>query len=756
MPTITSRRTGPVARRQRRRARQRQKRLSIIFPHRQRNHRRSIPKRQRREQSADVDECFEDCQELGYHLDPDVHVGSLAAQGSTHTSHVSSHAKLTTPAGNPFSTLDPDYSSQSTPDPIPTPYQDHTIRPPNPFLAELEWHVAKKSYPKLEDIGDPIFPDAEDQEDQPPHASRFWWRSPFHPDDLEANRSSISKVHLPTVQATIPPSVQRSSIPTTPPSGGNVHLPGTFPQDNTPADTYRPSKKRKLNDAATPSFLTGYRIPSPFLYHKPSRDALPNIGDEENMCICLGPSFGSNADEHQNTLRHNNCSSSCGESSAELELEATQPLLGNQYQFVAAALPNMDTGTFRAPVEEAVGCADPEFYTNTRPYLSPRKTHVDSEIATGSSATCVRGSVPLLAKVKNLTSHIYAAEDLRLTDTPLPAHGISPVVASSPEQPSAPQHSQSVFSSHELVFPQLPAPTGVRHKSLDRYIERTVNFWSKQQDGHEQRKIGSDTLKKDIADTTKEKRSNFQELWDAYEKAVLGQNDRESCAPRAVISKASYSGPDRSSLPLANVIGPERSSAVLHRPINPARPASIDLKIPKEIEIPAWSLSPCTALVPARLFEKQYLGLTGCWSFDNPCMTQTQLPMSNAIVKQINESYGNGKIQQAMDWLTEDLHLDKIFDEEQDEDGAYLPWLQAGWDGNLFFPENTASEVPLPLSTPFEDVELGDEGQFTDSDSWGGMQINEEANGSVCWEDWDDDASGWSEPSEDEFFDFFL
>jgi hypothetical protein len=174
--------------------------------------------------------------------------------------------KLTTPAGNPFSMLDPDYSSHSTPDPIPTPYQDHTIRPPNSFLAELEWHVAKKSYPKLEDIEDSIFPDAEDQEDQPPRASRFWWRCPCHPDDLEANRSSISKVPPPTVQATIPPSVQTGSIPATPPSGGNVHLPGAFPQDTTPADTYRPSKKRKLNDAATPSFLTGYRIPSPFLY----------------------------------------------------------------------------------------------------------------------------------------------------------------------------------------------------------------------------------------------------------------------------------------------------------------------------------------------------------------------------------------------------------------------------------------------------------------------------------------------------------
>ena len=136
-------------------------------------------------------------------------------------------------------------------------------------------------------------------------------------------------------------------------------------------------------------------------------------------------------------------------------------------------------------------------------------------------------------------------------------------------------------------------------------------------------------------------------------------------------------------------------------------------------------------------------------------MVQTQLPVSNVVVKQVADSRSGGKIQQAVDWLTEDLDLDKTFRDEQEEDGAYLPWLQAGWDGDLFYPKNTASELLLPLSTPLEDIELDDEGQFTDSDSWDGMKINEEANGSVCW-DWDDDASCWSEPSEDEFFDFYL
>lgn len=42
-----------------------------------------MPKSQLREQPSDIDNCFEDCQEFGYHLDPDVHVGSELGQSET-------------------------------------------------------------------------------------------------------------------------------------------------------------------------------------------------------------------------------------------------------------------------------------------------------------------------------------------------------------------------------------------------------------------------------------------------------------------------------------------------------------------------------------------------------------------------------------------------------------------------------------------------------------------------------------------------
>ena len=190
-------------------------------------------------------------------------------------------------------------------------------------------------------------------------------------------------------------------------------------------------------------------------------------------------------------------------------------------------------------------------------------------------------------------------------------------------------------------------------------------------------------------------------------------------------------------------------------PVRPVRSSPIDLKLPQEIHIAEWAFSPCTALIPATLYERQYLGLKRRVDTDIWNLEQRPLPTSNAIFEQIKETQSHGQIQQAVDWLREDIDLDKVFDDEPEDEGACLPWLQAGWDGHLFYSEAVASEIPLPLSSPFEDIELGDEGQIDNTGSWDGTQVNEEAEENIWW-DWDDYASGWSEPSEDEFFNFHL
>lgn len=665
-------------------------------------------------------------------------------------------AELTTPPGNLFSVLDPDYSSHSTPDSIPTSYQDHTIRTPNPFLAELEWHVAKKSFPKLEETERAVFPHAEEKEVPLPHVSNFWWRSPSQVDDLEANRSSASNL-LPTARAPILPSVQTSSIPTTPPLGDTVKLPGAFPQDIARAFTARSSKKRKLNDAPPPSFLTRYRIPSPLLYHKPSRDALQNIDDEENTCICLGTSFEHFRNEDPDILDPKSNDSACGQPPPYPESEATQPLLNNQYRFVAAALPNLGTAMPSSPVEQAVLCSDPEFYTNTRPYLSQGKSIAKSKIGTGNSTPSTERSISSLAKTKKLTTHIYAVEDLRLTDTPLPRHGTSLPPASILEQSPAPQQSRTVFRSRESIFSQLPASAVCRSKSLDRYPERAIKLWSKKEDAKQDGKVDSVTFNNDTSSYIQDSRTKFQKLWDAYEKAVLGPKNAESASSKqlCLLSERRLPSPDRNKLPIVGLPGPKKGSALFPAPINPPKSAPINLKFPKETDISAPSLSTSTALIPAWLYEKQYLGLTRRRNSDIWNLEQRPLPTSNAIVKQIREARSQRKIQQAVNWVTEVVSPDMMFHDEPEDDGAYLPWLQAGWDGCLFYPEAAASDVPLPHSSPFEVVELGEEGYLTHNEPWSGTQVNDEACEEV-WCDWDDDTSGWSEPSEYEFFEFEL
>jgi hypothetical protein len=193
----------------------------------------------------------------------------------------------------------------------------------------------------------------------------------------------------------------------------------------------------------------------------------------------------------------------------------------------------------------------------------------------------------------------------------------------------------------------------------------------------------------------------------------------------------------------------------LPAPVRPVLPSPIHLKLPKEINIAEWAFSPYTVLIPATPYEMKYLELKKHINADIWSLEQRPLPTSNAIFEQIKETQSHGEIQQAVDWLIEDLNLDEVFDDEPEGEGACLPWLQAGWDGHLFYSETAAFEIPLPLSSPFEDVELGDEGQIGNSGSWDGTQVNEEAEEDMWW-DWDDDASGWSEPSEHEFFDFSL
>jgi len=187
--------------------------------------------------------------------------------------------------------------------------------------------------------------------------------------------------------------------------------------------------------------------------------------------------------------------------------------------------------------------------------------------------------------------------------------------------------------------------------------------------------------------------------------------------------------------------------------MSPAKSTPVDIKIPQGINLSSRSSLSCTELVLARLFEKNYLGLMRRWNSDIWNLEQRPLSTPNTIIKQIQDAETQGKIQQAVDWLTEDLELGEMFTEGIEEGEPEESWFQPNWDRHLLFPKNDTSSVPLPASPPFEDAELDDDEGTPGSNMSSGTQVNKDSDGEQ-WLEWDDvvvDASTWSD---DEFYEW--
>ena len=274
--------------------------------------------------------------------------------------------------------------------------------------------------------------------------------------------------------------------------------------------------------------------------------------------------------------------------------------------------------------------------------------------------------------------------------------------------------------------------------ALDRYLERTINFWSKQQDDKRKETPRPTTLDNDTVDYVEDRKCRFEALWEAYEKAVLGPKEQPHTP-----------SPPWAKFPIVGLPGPSKGRKLCPVPMNPAKSTPVDIKIPQDIDPSSRSLLSCKELVPARLYEKQYLGLMRRWNSDICNLEQRPPPTTNTIIKQIQDTETQGKIQQAVDWLTEDLEFGEMFTEEIEDGEPEESWFQPGWDKHLLFPKNDASSVSLPVSPPFEDAELYDDKGTPGSDMNNGTHINEDSDGEQ-WLEWDDvvDGSTWSE---DEF-----
>lgn len=305
-------------------------------------------------------------------------------------------------------------------------------------------------------------------------ARKNWWRVLHLVDDLEAKRTPLTKSLPSTVDVTSPPTAQTRSMPITLPIVPAVKLPESSSSLAIPS-----SKRRKLNQDAASSVLTGYRIPSPPLYRKLIRDELPD-SKEESFCFCLGSSFQHTSDEHPCIFAPQSNGACCAPPNSDRFSKVTMPLLKSDYRSVAAVLPNIGTATPYSPVEQGVLFSELDFYTNTRTHLSRTKA-ATPKIKTGTSTPPRRESTLNLTKAKKLTTYIYAAEDVRSADTPLPASSNTIEIMPTTTQDMAAREDRKVSNSHDLIFPKLDTLAVRRDKELDRYFERTINFWSKQQ-----------------------------------------------------------------------------------------------------------------------------------------------------------------------------------------------------------------------------------------------------------------------------------
>lgn len=211
--------TKRIANRRTRQARSRARRLAQMKRTTSEDIRAPKRRKLRDQESLNLAECYFQCEEKGYHLDPDVHIGSAIPHiGLSCASHTLFVVQLTTFSENPFSALDPDttdsYEAKSS---TASDYNSCTERPETPYYqysCASSAISSEKTSPKFEDA--------------PSTGANIDYMAPGLP-----------------------------VIPFTPEPGPFVRMAGSF---SSPSD----------NDGHSLSnfYLDNIRIPSPLLYHK--------------------------------------------------------------------------------------------------------------------------------------------------------------------------------------------------------------------------------------------------------------------------------------------------------------------------------------------------------------------------------------------------------------------------------------------------------------------------------------------------------
>jgi hypothetical protein len=388
--------------------------------------------------------------------------------------------------------------------------------------------------------------------------------------------------------------------------------------------------------------------------------------------------------------------------------EVSQPILNNEPSFVGAALPDMSKAV---PARAStIVRPDADFYKHTRSYLRPSKNAAERpniasvptpSNAGGTTSQPDESRLPILTTINTFPrwlrkmTHVF----------PGPCSGAPPLPPPSttsldPDpswdkpglwEPIASLRVQQQTSMHDFIFPKLtPAavcrnpPSSWCKNTTDGYVRRTTNFWDSSCGGYPRKTemnprnmFATPSSNATVFDAN----SALSAFEETMSKKPKDQGDMTASTGLWIQPNSPHATDSTWALPTTMTSRAPRFKPH-HRRTSRIRDAAIQsagnpstLSEPNNtIDIAACPSSVCADLVPARLYEHQYLGwLSRRAGKDTVYRDQTWLTIGASIAHLQKDLAGKGpEVEMGMRKDAEpSTGIEKVVEHIADEDFQY-------------------------------------------------------------------------------------
>ena len=578
-------------------------------------------------------------------------------------------------------------------------------------------------------------------------------RSPFAFGALPTNSKPSSPPSLPP------------STPTTPPTQPAVRLPGTyFSQEPTPPDSRRGSNSSNRTYSSTKESILDQLAPVPhsFLYNTESRKALPGINDGDlDIARCFARACGEEKPEPD--FKSYKADKALTATPVDAHADAaTQPVQYDKHTFMGAALPDMSKAVLSDPLSRVL---DAQFYKRTRSYLpycgvGPEWSFVkicesaffgkDEEVkrleptdaASNNFLKKTHSQLSLTCPAKGtqkgaiLPSHPVElsptttwTNEHRPTTTWLGGRG--PTARRKQQEPggvvtTAPAMPETM--RYELVFPQL-APSTACEKSMvtnegnlcGHRLERLINLWGIPN-------LESLALAK--PEPTLDPDSTAKAMAD-FEKVMSSKDESGAASPGLCVPSTGTHGlatRTTTAEPISPHLRRRCRGPIYRAAVSAANAFPNETNSAKIVECPT---PPCTALVPARLYQHQYLGWRAHFQYSDS--TWGLLGAGRTLKKSEqdfdDQSRRASSIKKLVDGIAQDLGLDQKHEEgccyANEKDDSWFTEPASCPEGSKI--DEITSWPSAPWNGPDEEtdgVDFGLELLFGEDRTYEGLDVN--------------------------------